>query len=417
MRLTGLIRAASLVGTAALLPLLAPKSASSCVVSNRSPGQAVGYDAVQLVGVGLTSNQQQALQNGMNEWNATSCNQGGTSFPRFQFGAQGAGRTIEVLFKAGIDPDRPERCGFFVGNRITLFEKARLPGSGHIVHCDQTTILKDTVTHELGHLLGLQDNGNSGCNTHIMAPVTITGSNDYVDRSAKPAECSKVAETMVTPHERAEQGGPGGGGGCAIDPCPNPDDPAPCPPGVTCSPVVVDLSRMGFAFTGLDDPVWFDLDADKDLDLTGWTAVSKHRSALLCLDRNRNGTIDSGGELFGDATPFLDGSLAANGYEVLFELDYLLGNRNAWVDAGDGFYGDLRLWLDANHDGVSQPAELLGLAEAGVVGLATEHYAVVQYDEHGNYLRYWSEALILDGLEVQPTATVDVFFVMKVTEP
>jgi hypothetical protein len=295
-----------------------------------------------------------------------------------------------------------------------LYEHAQIPGSGQFVQCHTTQILEDSVAHELGHLLGLLDSNATGCNTYVMAPVTQTSSGDYVNRGVKPAECTKVAETMATPHERAQQGG-GGGGGCFIDPCPDPD-PDPCPPGATCSPVVVDLSRLGFVFTGLEDPVWFDLDADQDRDRIGWTAVPEHRNALLCLDRNRNGVIDDGSELFGDATPFLDGSAAANGYEVLFELDFVLGNRNAWVDAGDAFYGDLRLWLDQNHDGVSQHAELITLAEAGVVGIATEHYATVRFDEHGNLLRFWSEALILDGLgRVQPTSTVDVFFVMEVT--
>ncbi len=128
--------------------------------------------------------------------------------------------------------------------------------------------------------------------------------------------------------------------------------------------------------------------------------------------------IDDGSELFGDATPFLDGSPAENGYEVLFELDFVRGNGNGWVDAGDTFYGDLLLWLDYDHDGLSQPPELVSLAEAGVVGIATEHFGTVHYDENGNYLRYWSEALVLDeSRQVQPTKTVDVFFVMEVTQP
>lgn len=83
-------------------------------------------------------------------------------------------------------------------------------------------------------------------------------------------------------------------------------------------PVLLDLENDGIRLTGLDDPVWFDIDADGEVDLMGWTDRSE---GLLALDRNGNGTIDSGAELFGNATPLLDGARALNGYLALAELD------------------------------------------------------------------------------------------------
>lgn len=48
-------------------------------------------------------------------------------------------------------------------------------------------------------------------------------------------------------------------------------------------------------------------------------------TACWCCDRNGNGAIDSGRELFGDETLLADGKKAAHGFAALAELDVGVG--------------------------------------------------------------------------------------------
>ncbi len=121
----------------------------------------------------------------MAQWNSSSCNPGGTAFPKFQTSAQGAGRTVNVTFQAGSDPSAPGRCGSFSGNNIKLFEQARLP-SGQVVHCDRPDILADSLAHELGHLLGLDD---STCSTYM---AIATASDGRRSRNASTRCCAST---------------------------------------------------------------------------------------------------------------------------------------------------------------------------------------------------------------------------------
>ncbi|GAA6120596.1 hypothetical protein Acidovoranil_26990 [Acidovorax sp. FG27] len=92
----------------------------------------------------------------------------------------------------------------------------------------------------------------------------------------------------------------------------------------------------------------------------------------MVLDRNGNGLIDSGRELFGDQTlkPGLgsDGrpQTYANGYEALAGQD---DNGDGVIDSNDAAYSQLRIWRDANQDGISQASELRSLAESGIASI------------------------------------------------
>src|SRR3954468_47164 len=68
------------------------------------------------------------------------------------------------------------------------------------------------------------------------------------------------------------------------------------------SPIVIDLNDGSYPLSGKTDPVAFDLDADGLPELATWTAPGS-AVAFLALDRNGNGVIDSGNELFGNHTP------------------------------------------------------------------------------------------------------------------
>lgn len=98
-------------------------------------------------------------------------------------------------------------------------------------------------------------------------------------------------------------------------------------------------------------------------------------------DLDGNGTIDSGRELFGSETLLADGSKAANGYQVLAELDT---NLDGQIDAQEAANANIRIWKDANGDGYSSADELLTLSGAGVQSIATGYVAVDQTDANGN---------------------------------
>ncbi len=135
-------------------------------------------------------------------------------------------------------------------------------------------------------------------------------------------------------------------------------------------PLVLDLDGDGIEANGIDPvhPLRFDHDADGIKTATGWI---KSDDGIVVLDRNGNGTIDSGRELFGDNTLLENGpragELAAHGYEALADLDL---NGDQKIDALDAAFARLRIWQDLNQDGVSQANELKSLAELGIASIA-----------------------------------------------
>jgi hypothetical protein len=77
----------------------------------------------------------------------------------------------------------------------------------------------------------------------------------------------------------------------------------------------------------------------------------------IALDRDGDGAITSGAELFGDAT---EGVEARNGFEALASLD---ANRDGVIDRRDPAFAKLVLWSDRDGDRRSSPSELRPLAE------------------------------------------------------
>lgn len=96
-------------------------------------------------------------------------------------------------------------------------------------------------------------------------------------------------------------------------------------------PLVLDLAGNGFSTSGLSRTVRFDLDADGRMDSI---SVPTGDDALLALDRNGNGRIDDGRELFGDQHG------AANGFAELARFD---DNGDGRIDVADAVFDRLRL--------------------------------------------------------------------------
>ncbi|MGE5468715.1 MAG: heme utilization protein, partial [Ignavibacteria bacterium] len=156
------------------------------------------------------------------------------------------------------------------------------------------------------------------------------------------------------------------------------------------SPLVLDLNDDGVKTTGLGAGVHFDLRADGHATNVGW--VSPH-DGFLALDRNNDGLINDGSELFGTATRLATGKTAANGFEALRELDT---NHDGVIDARDAHFKDLRVWTDTNQDGVSQPGELHRLADLGIARLDLHEKQTSALD-NGNWIGLESTFTTEDG--------------------
>src|SRR5205085_1429187 len=107
--------------------------------------------------------------------------------------------------------------------------------------------------------------------------------------------------------------------------------------------------------------------------------------AFLCLDRNGNGTIDDGAELFGYATPLANGQPAIVGFAALAEYDT---NHDGKVSSADPIWPRLCVWRDANRDGISQPNEISPLSSTSVLSIGTAYSTTPLTDQYGNAFRY-----------------------------
>ena len=128
--------------------------------------------------------------------------------------------------------------------------------------------------------------------------------------------------------------------------------------------------------------------------------------AWLALDRDGDGSIGGGRELFGNYTPQPLGP-GRNGFRALAVFD---SNADGRIDARDAVFTSLRLWRDSNHDGLSQPAELYTLPSLDVARIHLDYKESKRADAHGNEFRYRAKVDDARGVKAGRWAW-DVFLV------
>ncbi len=163
-------------------------------------------------------------------------------------------------------------------------------------------------------------------------------------------------------------------------------------------PLTLDLNGDGIHTVPLKTPpLLFDINASGIKISTGWIAPD---DGLLVLDRNGNGMVDSGAELFGDATPAYDAAgnptagRTADGFAALAQEDT---NADGVVNALDANFAALQVWQDLNQDGISQPDELKSLADAGIASFNTARTLHNQLLPSGNQMSDMGTYTRVDG--------------------
>ena len=132
-------------------------------------------------------------------------------------------------------------------------------------------------------------------------------------------------------------------------------------------PLIIDLGENGIVLTTIDDGVNFDLDNNGFSEKTAWIG---DEDGFLVLDRNNNGLIDNGGELFGDQVSLSNGLKSSSGFEVLAELDK---NEDGLINNEDDIYDKLMVWIDKNHNGKSEIDEIVNLRTLNITEMSLNH--------------------------------------------
>ncbi|MCP9495761.1 MAG: hypothetical protein MSG64_15040 [Pyrinomonadaceae bacterium MAG19_C2-C3] len=166
------------------------------------------------------------------------------------------------------------------------------------------------------------------------------------------------------------------------------------------SPIMIDVEGDGYHLTDAANGVGFDPGGTGTRYQVAWMAEGSDE-AWLVLDRNNNGIVDNGLELFGNFTDQPPSS-EANGFLALamFDKSDKGGNNDGEIDGQDAVFQRLRLWQDGNHNAVSELNEFSTPMEKGITAFRLNYKDSKRVDAFGNKFRYRAKIRSTSGAPV-----------------
>jgi len=364
---------------------------------------------------GFPANLHSCVQTAFDNWNASKAANGSNATLNVVFNSPIATNGVTGVYQVTYQTPKDKN-----GNTTTLAGNTggQTSGGNRInattdvnptaTNCAAIT---ETMAHEIGHTFGLGECsqctaaqqsvmiglpcGQRNSARQCVAPAY----NDTTTGLPGPTPCdNNQVVSVYNPKVTAP--------GC------NPDCPLPLSKNcIPCggSPIIIDLNGEGFHLTNAQNGVSFDISGTSYPVNIAWTAQGADNGFLAL--PGPDGLVHGGKQLFGNFTP-QPSSDTPNGFAALAIYDTVDhgGNGDGIIDSHDAVFASLRIWIDANHDGISQANELYTLPALHVKSISLDYRDSSRRDEYGNLFRYRARVYGDESTDLGRTA-YDVFFV------